>query len=314
MRRNQFFCSIFLLALCAALLSGCAGTDGGSSAPPPDGALLTVDGYPVPAEEFQLFLSEERALTAAYFTATFGAEIDAGFWDRDFSGQTPNQYARQAALNDLLTAKMESILLKERGVADDISFEGLVSGMENTNAERAEQLAKGEVFYGLTEYDLATYYTYVRSQRWGELVRSQAEHSTPTQEALRALYDENTAYFTSYPTYVCRFAYRDGTSEELTISASTVAKEDEAGAALLALLGETAPGSVLPDMSYAGKAGDVTLLIMEPGARLPFDDADVQAQLAALYQEEELYALLRQRVADAVVVLDQARYEALTLE
>lgn len=299
------------LVLCLFLSGGCAarpGAEGNLPTPAaiPDGALITVDGCPVPQEEFMLFLMDQRALTAAHFGQEYGAEIDEGFWSRDFDGQTPNEYAREAALQELLTAKMETILLRERELADDISYEALMADMEKTNAENAQKLESGEVFYGLTEYDAATYYVYIRSQRWGELLRSQADYSAPTTDDLKEVYRDFPDYFTSLPVYTCQFVYEDGSVEELAVSAETVHKEDGAGAQLLGALGENQPGETLPGMSLGGKTGHVTLLSVTPGKPLPFEDEATQAQLSALFQERELYALVADRVANAAVEVDEA--------
>lgn len=307
--------------ICAALLGlllagGCAARQNGAGSYPaptaearlPEGALLTVDGHGVPVEEFRLFLQDERALTAAHFGRIYGAEPDAGFWDRDFDGQTPNEYAREQALQKLLRAKLEAILLKERGLADDVSFEALMADMEKTNAEHAEKLKTGEVFYGLTAYDAATYYAYVRSSRWGELLRSQEEYCVPTGAELRAVYDEKPDYFTSQPIYTCRFIYEDGGEEEREVSAASVHKEDGAGAALLSALAELSPGDFLAGASLGGVTADVTLLSVTPGELLPFEDEAVQEQLAALCRESALYELISRRAAEAAVVIDEALY------
>jgi hypothetical protein len=315
---NKFCPLVIPSALLLALLSGC----GGSASPGPsvsaptslaDGVLLTVDGYPVPTEEFQLFLQDERALTAAHFSQAYGAEIDADFWTREFDGQTPDQYAREAALRELLRAKEESILLRERGLAEDISYETLMADLEKTNAERADMLERGEVFYGLTEYDTATYYAYVRSQRWGELVRSQSSYSSPTLEELRAVYDESPDYFTSPPVYTCSSTYSDGTTEEREVSSATIHKEDAGGAQFLSSLDELSPGDSLTGVSLDGRDADVTLLSIAPGTVLPFEDESAQATAADLCAQAELYALVAQRMADAEVVFNQPLYELQTL-
>ncbi len=301
-----------ILALGLLLLGGCRPDSAASPSPTPEqpgaGAVLTVDGYGVPVEEFQLFLLDERALTAAYFGQKYGAEIDAGFWDREFDGQTPNQYAREAALQELVRAKTEAILLKERGLVDDISYEALMADMERTNAERAEKLKTGEIFYGLTQYDSATYYAYVRAQRWGKLTRSQMTFYTPTLEELRTFYNDNPGYFTTLPSYLCQFVYADGFSEERVVSSEIVHKEDAAGATLLSMLEELSPGDTLTGMSMDGRAADVTLLSVTPGTLLSFGDESIQAQLTALCQESALYDLIAARAANAKVEIDQALY------
>lgn len=270
--------------------------------------VLTVDGYDVTTEEFRLFLQDERALTAAHFMSAYNATADEGFWDRAFDGQTPNEYAREAALQKLLTAKMEAILCKERGLAEDISYAAFLADLERENADRADKQEKGEVFYGLAEYDAATYYAYVRSNRWGELLRSQRGYVSPTEAELRELYDEEPGYFTGAAGYRCTFRYADGAQEEQTISYDTVHKEDVSGAGLLALLEEAEPGATIAGAGYDGKIADVTLLEIIPGETVPFEDESAQATLRGLYEEKSLRELLARRIAEAEVEIDQEAY------
>lgn len=304
-----------LLTLCL-LSSGCAGGEGGpissqSGASLPPGALLTIDGYAVPEAEFRLFLQDERAMTAAYFGREYGAEVDADFWTRDFGGQTPTDYAKQSALNALIATKMESILLKERGLAEDISYEALMADMADTNAERAEKLQSGEVFYGLTEYDPATYYAYVASNRSGELSRSQYALSTPTEDQLQAIYDENPSLYAPSPSYTCQMYYTDGEEETIHLSSETLGKEDGSGQALYEALGSLTEGDTLSSVSWQGREGAVTLLTAD---RPEPDFVTAKEEIKYTFAERELTALLQQRRSAAAVAFDQAAYDQISMD
>lgn len=291
-------------------LTGCQRAEPPGEGAVPEGALLTIDGYPVPKEEFLLFLEEERALTAAYFGQTYGAQVDEGFWSREFDGQTPSDYAKESALNSLLSAKMQAILLHERGLAEDISYEKLEADREKTNRERAEKLRSGEIFYGLTEYDAPTYYAYVAAQRLGDLYQSQYELAKPTQEQLRGLYNEDPPRYAEPPSYTCRISYADGGEETVILTASSVSKEDEYGQRLYEELGETRLGETLYQVNYLGREAEVKLL----SAEVPEPDfARAGEALRLEFSQRELWDILRERIEGAKVELDREEYDAIQI-
>ncbi|RAU92252.1 hypothetical protein [Paenibacillus sp. YN15] len=288
--------------------AGTAGIGPLTAAAVPEGALLTIDGYPVPKEEFQLFLQEERALTAAYFSKTYGAEADAEFWKREFAGQTPNDYGKKKALNKLLTVKMQAILLHERGLAGDISYGKLAAEREKVNARRAEQLRADEIFYGLTEFDEPTYYAYIAAQRLGDLVQSQYELTAPADQQLKELYEKAPERYAAPPVYTCRISYYDGGEETVVLTAGSISKEDSYGQLIYQKLGSISPGETLPQVNYLGREAAATLLSVEQ-PEVGFGQA--RESLRREWAQQELWALLQQRIAAAAIKLDQRQYDAI---
>ena len=317
---RRFFIRLTCAVLLCALLSACRSAAPEPSAVPapaaPTGAaLLTIDGHPVETGEYRLFLQGERALAAAYFGARYGAQVDDGFWTREYGGQTPEAYAKQAALERLTGVKMEAILLCERGLlsADAITYSAFLAELERANAQRAAQLARGEILYGLTEYDAATYYSYLAARRHGELLRSQIQLTAPTREQLRGLYDADPAQFAGEIQLTCRVRYEDdGTEEELALSPKTIGKENTEGQRLYDALREQQPGAVLGGMTLNERPVEATLVSLTQGEALTFEEAG--DLLRAAWAERELAELLAGRAGAADVVLDRAAYDAIGVE
>ncbi|KJB88186.1 hypothetical protein AZ66_08765 [Paenibacillus sp. E194] len=63
----------------------------------PENWLFTVDGYAVTDEEFLFYINDQRAVTVDYFNRTYGAQVDEGFWSRQYGAnqETPSEYAKK---------------------------------------------------------------------------------------------------------------------------------------------------------------------------------------------------------------------------
>ncbi len=270
--------------------------------------VLTVDGYPVMTDEFQLFLKDERALTVAHFAEKYGAQPDSGFWTRDFDGQTPMEYARDAALAKLLAVKTEDILLHERGLLEEIGFAQIVADMEKKNADQAAKLAAGQPVYGMVKYDLFTYYWRERSNRRTALLTSQIEQANPPEAALRTLYEENRDLLGRGTEITIEIAYEGGGVETETFSEYTISKEDMEALAVWQSLSGQQPGARLDGVFLRGRTANVTLLSKNELGGESFEDA--HNFLVRTYAEEQLRQLIAKRQEDARLVIDRDKWDA----
>ncbi|EPY11479.1 hypothetical protein [Paenibacillus alvei] len=143
----------------------------------PENWLFTVDGYAVTDEEYLFYISEQRAVTVDYFYRTYGAQVDEGFWTRQYgeNQETPSEYAKKSAMTALLRVKQEQIIADERDIAPYKSFDELKSDMEDENKKRAKMEDIGDTYYGLPQLDLYQYMQYVSGARWPELVETQVQ-------------------------------------------------------------------------------------------------------------------------------------------
>lgn len=71
---------------------------------------------------------------------------------------------RDAALDELRADRALLALAREHDLTDLDSFADLQSAREATNARRAEQVANGEVVYGLTDFSLAEFHSRTMSE------------------------------------------------------------------------------------------------------------------------------------------------------
>lgn len=274
--------------------------------------LLTVDGYGVTEEEFLLFLSDQKAVTANYFWTEYQVQPDADFWTTEVGGETPIGYARQRALDALSRSKAEFILAAERGILPYKDYDALMADMATENSGRAEKAEKGEVYYGVTEFTPFTYYQYLSSNIRSELEYAQRELVKPTEAELRRVYGENLDSFDLGVVYEYDVEYPDGRHETVLQSDREIGKEDYTTEDLLVRFDAMAVGETLRSYSYHGDAADITYRGRTHQGYVSFEDA--ADSLKAICAREELSALIESRVAAAeVVILDQARFDALEM-
>lgn len=92
--------------------------------------LLSINGIEIPEEEFRMFLQDEKAITADYFSQTYGAEYNEHFWNTDFEGENPIQFAREKALSKLVQVKAEQQLAVQHGLIRSVSYDHIKKQMD----------------------------------------------------------------------------------------------------------------------------------------------------------------------------------------
>ena len=158
-----------------------------------DDVLFTVDNYPVSRKEFSLFIRDQRSDAAQYFYVTYGAEMKSDFWATEFDGQTPSEYCKEKAMEEIVRYKTERILAYERGLIESVDYSDLMADMRVLNEDNAKSDAAGEMTYGLTAFEPWQYLLYIRSDCNTRLMKDEMERlmdSIP-EETIRARYDED---------------------------------------------------------------------------------------------------------------------------
>lgn len=158
-----------------------------------DDVLFTVDNYPVSRKEFSLFIRDQRSDAAQYFYVTYGAEMKSDFWATEFDGQTPSEYCKEKAMEEIVRYKTERILAYERGLIESVDYSDLMADMRVLNEDNAKSDVAGEMTYGLTAFEPWQYLLYIRSDCNTRLMKDEMERlmdSIP-EETIRARYDED---------------------------------------------------------------------------------------------------------------------------
>lgn len=273
--------------------------------------LLTVDGYGVTEDEYLLFLRDQKAVTANYYWVNYQMQPDSAFWHTEVDGQTPLDYAKGNALAALVRAKEKLLLAAEQDITAYKSYPDMMQDMQDENADRAAKKQNGEVFYGVTEFTPFTYYQYLTDNSSSELEAALTDQCAPTEEELQALYEAYSDVLSLGTTYRYRIETADGETEELTQNTNDIAKADTLTEDLIySYFVAMQPGESF-EYDYYGQPATVTLLDVQDEGVQSFDDA--KDSLKVFYAREKLEELIAQRTKNAVVAIDQTRYDALEM-
>lgn len=313
MKKRVIWLGSLLAGAFLLLLAGGCGSDrstGGDTVG--DGTyLLTVDGYGVTEEEFLLFLGDQKAVAANYFWTQYQLQPDADFWTTAVNGETPLGYAKEKALDALLTAKVTFILAAERGILEYQSYDELLDSMENENRDRADRLEDGETVYGVGQFTPFTYYQYLNKNVGAELEYSQRELVNPKREDLVRTYETYKEYFNLGTVYQYEAVYEDGSLEAVSQSSLEVAKEDTLTQFLLQEFEEMDCGETIPDVPFNGRPAEIVLTAKDFQGYAELDE--VEDSVRTLYARESLSELIRTRAETAEVEIDQGRFDALEM-
>ncbi|MEK3862286.1 hypothetical protein MHH60_02270 [Paenibacillus sp. FSL H7-0716] len=195
----------------------------------PENWIFTVEGYAVTEEEFQSFVKEQRAITVDYFFRTYGAQVDEGFWTRQYgeNHETPSEYAKNSAMTALLMSKQEQFIADKRGIAPYQSFDELKSDMEEENVKRAKMDDSGETYYGLPQFDLYQYMQYLSGARWPDLIETQVKKTKKSDTELQVEYASKSAeYVRVADKLTAALATAGLAKEEKVLNRLDISKED----------------------------------------------------------------------------------------
>lgn len=153
-----------------------------------DRVHAAVNGMKITGDEIEYFKNRIRADIINEYAEKYSITDFSGFWERDFDGRTPQDYLIEKSVREAAKAKLKLILMKDNGVYDDISFDGLKKRAEKYNAEHEN--AGGTV--GIKTVDINTFYTYYISTGEMELKNILAETSLkPAADEIAEMTEKN---------------------------------------------------------------------------------------------------------------------------
>lgn len=274
--------------------------------------LLTVDGYGVTEDEFLLFLRDQKATTTNYYWTNYKMETNDTFWRTEVEGQTPLEYAKERALDQVVEAKIEFILASEEDIMEYKDYDEMMADMEKENKERAEKKDNGETFYGVEEYSPFTYYQYLSGGARAELENRQIEKTDPSKEVLEALYEENKETFSLGEIYKYTVHYADGTTETVGQNTREIGKGEETKEDLIYnYFSMMQPGQSIDYYIYNGREANIEFNGVESLGYASFEEAE--KSLRAFYAKSEIAEWIEKMKKDADVVIDEVRYDALEM-
>ncbi|MCM3038351.1 hypothetical protein M3201_01355 [Paenibacillus motobuensis] len=280
----------------------------------PENWLFTVDGYAVTDEEFQFYINEQRAVTVDYFYRTYGAEVDEGFWGRQYgeNNETPSEHAKKAAMTALIRTKEEQIIADERNIAQYKSFDELKSDMEDENMKRAGMEDTEEIYYGLPEFDLYQYMQYLSSARWPDLVETQVKLTKMSDTELQEEYaSRNREYVHTADELTAMFATNGQAMEQKTLIRLDISKEDTESLSFWESLAAVSVGETITG-KYMGEDAIATLLTKPEITKLTLEE--VKDSMIYGRAESDLRTLIATRADKAKIVYNGNHFRELAMK
>lgn len=136
-----------------------------NSGPDETDTLLTINLEPVSVAEFYHVMSGLRISVYSYFLSKYGELNTLNFWNSDFNGEVPGDKLKQETINALKNIKVEQVLIREKGIADDISYYGFLQELRIENERRKNAINNRSPVYGPKQFEENIFYEYLQYQR-----------------------------------------------------------------------------------------------------------------------------------------------------
>ena len=138
--------------------------------------IATVNGKNITAEEFSLFINQNRAMTYNYFDNKYGIDrYSRDFWNSQFGLESPTEYIREIALQECILVKLQQLVAQERGIISEIDYSSFKDDLAQENTRRKLVKQNGGILYGPVVYNTQMYYNHVFSQMLINLKRDMAQ-------------------------------------------------------------------------------------------------------------------------------------------
>ena len=168
--------SAFLLAVTALTLFACTKKEDAGKT-----ALFTVNGEVVTQAEIDYFKGKLRAEVLNDYIEKYNIEYTENFWQTEIDGKTPEETLNELAREESIMAKIQFVLMREEGIYDDITYEGLYKKAEAFNNENASK--QGVV--GIKSIKMSQFYSYYLQNGIMELKNIYSEEKLkPTEEEI----------------------------------------------------------------------------------------------------------------------------------
>lgn len=220
-RKSRIVIAILCLMVVAVLSTVMIASESNGNAEFSPDAMLSINGIPIPEEEFRMFLQDEKAQTADYFYKKYGTEYDDTFWDATYGGESPIRFAKFAALGKLIQVKSEQQAAVEFGA------------LKSADYKQIEQaLSRQKSVYGVETMEPFQAYMIYHSKLVLEAKAKFKADTTISEEKLIRYYEANKEekYTTSDEIEVLRYQFVHADSGKGLELATQLVQDIQAGA------------------------------------------------------------------------------------
>lgn len=144
---------LFLLILCVLAPIGACGRQNEDDKIT---VQATVNGESITTDELDYFKGKLKAEVLNDYLQKYTLEYAPDIWSREFGGKSPEKDLYEQALEKCVMAKLQFVLMREKGIYTDISYQGLYNKAVAFNEENSSK--QGVV--GIKTIKIEQFYSY----------------------------------------------------------------------------------------------------------------------------------------------------------
>lgn len=192
--------------------------------------VITINGQAITVDAWQSFLQEQKSATTVYYMQNYGCtNFDSEFWETEYDGITPHEYASQRAMEVLIEDCMVLQEASDRDLITSIDFATLKKEWRSFNSDRQSTVDENGVLYGPVEYSFLNYYRHLISNLRNMIAEDIVDDGDITDEELQTFYHDNLSLFAYMGDIQAQGLLISGTTEESYSRATGAKAAIEAG-------------------------------------------------------------------------------------
>lgn len=142
--------------------------------------------------EFTQAWSSQRTAAVSYFKQKHDVNLNVrdADWTASYGGEKPVEWLTKQTIDTLRFRHAAYLIAVSYGLVDDDSYTGIVKRMETLNANNRQKREAGQVIYGRSEYDIASYIDYEMTALKNDYVDDATKPGmNPSETEVQEFYD-----------------------------------------------------------------------------------------------------------------------------
>ncbi|WP_411344357.1 hypothetical protein ACE3MZ_22805 [Paenibacillus sp. WLX1005] len=158
--------------------------------------VAVINGSEVTDQELSFYMRQLRSQVQNEWQQRHGQILTAQDWTIQQNGQSPLQLLQQRALDEIKRDKALLLTAQKQGLIGGISYADITADMEQENQRRAQDIASGNIVYGLSSFTPESYYSHLLTALRTELKKRLGQQDG---DPLYVSDDEVQQYFDQHP-------------------------------------------------------------------------------------------------------------------
>lgn len=172
--------------------------------------VVQIGSERISNKEFLWRMNANRSACFDFFIKKYNVLGNGpGFWHQRFDSITPLQWIKKRTLEQLIADKEKIKIMQQYGLLQGFDHEQFLKAHKDENEKRKALVEKGQVIYGLQQFDDYTFYEYILSNALLETQRRMLATDPPPEKIVQDRYNREKEQFAIPPTICATFVTKD---------------------------------------------------------------------------------------------------------